>query len=71
MHATPHQHVAIVDGDRDVANAHLAGTRGANLGVLEAQHLGAAVFMETKSLAHGGSGSRSSCSACSTRAFIL
>src|SRR5262249_45986987 len=51
-HAAPHQHVAIVDGDRHVADAHLSGAGGAHLDVFEAQHLGAAVLMETKRLAH-------------------
>ena len=55
MHATARQNVAIVYGDRDVADTHLAAARRADLDVLEAQHLGAAVLMETKSLAHDGS----------------
>src|SRR5262249_10961358 len=55
MPPPPHQHVAIVDGDRQVAHAHLSGTGVAHFDVFEAQHLGAAVLMETKRLAHGAS----------------
>src|SRR5262249_15831441 len=55
MHPASHQHVAIVDGDRHVADADLSGARGAHLNVFEAQHLGAAVLMETKPLAHDAS----------------
>ena len=38
--------------------------------LVETQHLGSAMPMEAKGLAHGA-GSRSSSSACSTRAFML
>ena len=60
MHAAPHQHVAIVDGDRHVAHAHLSGTGRPHFDVFEAQHLGAAVLMETKRLAHASSFDRRS-----------
>ena len=55
MHAPTHQHVAVIDRDRDVADAHLCGTGSADVDVLEAQYLGAAVLMETKGLAHAAS----------------
>jgi hypothetical protein len=52
MHPASHQHVAIVERDGDVAQAHLAAAGLADLDVLELEHLGAAVPMETKRLAH-------------------
>src|SRR5262249_12215026 len=55
MHPAPHQHVAIVDGDRHVADAHLSGTAVAPLDVFEVQHHGATVLMETKRFAHDAS----------------
>src|SRR5258705_13811656 len=55
MHAAAHQDVAVIDGDRRVAHAHLAGAGRANLDVLDAQHLGPAMAVEAKGLAHNAS----------------
>src|SRR5262249_60847905 len=55
MDAASHEHIAVVDRDRDVADAHLSGAGGAYLNLLEAQHLRTAVFIVTKRLAHGAS----------------
>src|SRR5262249_31060296 len=55
MDAASHEHIPVVDRDRDVADAHLSGAGGAHLELLEAQHVGPTVLIETKRLAHGAS----------------